>query len=280
MDMIGDLGRLVQVEILKYWRKPVARFAAILLLACPIAGDILLASISSRDAVFPRITYYLFASDMLMFIALMPVVISVIALGNDYDLGTVRSILSLGVPRHRFILAKIITTVSAVLINSATYVIGGLGAGLVSHTMLSDTPFFEAAGHDIFWRALGVTLVIAVVGYVSAGAVMLALVLGRTSWAGMLGGLGYFLGDFMLGGIGVANVRWLEGVHRYTFSYYALSLLDRIFVSDPNLTLPRAWGEQGPAHPIWALTALLLLGSTLVLVAILIFRRQDVLAKQ
>ncbi len=218
----------------------------------------------------------LFAGEVLLFVSVTIVVVAVLALGNDYELGTVRAILSQGVERHQFLLSKIIATVSAALVNGCAYMAGGLLSVFLAHVAFGSVQLLEAASHDLLWRALGVVLVIGLTGFVSSGIVMLALVLGRSSWVGMLAGLGSFLGDFYVGGLRMTHT----DVYRYTISYHALSMLERCFASDPHLHSPRAWLSQDRlAEPGRAVAVLLFYGCAFTLAAILLFRRQDLTAK-
>ena len=279
MDALKTLARLTQVEALKFWRKPVARAMLVLMLVGPIMGEVLLVRLSPRDAIFPRVAQFLFSGDLFLFIALITVVLSVMALGNDYELGTVRVILIRGVDRYLFILSKIIATVGAALANGLVYMTGGMVATFIVHAASSSVPFFEAAGEDILWRALGATGVIGLVNFVLSGIVMLALVLGQSSWIGMLAGLGYFFSDFFVGGVGSGSVLGVDDAYRYTVTYHALSILEQFFSSDPHLSLPRAWAEGGGANPGRAVVALLLYGAGITVVSLLLFHRQDLMAK-
>lgn len=276
MDALNALARLTGVEMLKFWRKPVAWLALGLMLLGPAGGEGLLALVSREHAVFPKITTFLFAGEILLFVSLATVVVAVMALGNDYELGTVRAILTRGVDRYQFVLSKIIATVGAALANGFAYMTGGLLAASLAHSAYSSVPLLEAAGHDLLWRALEVVLVIGLTGFVSAGVVMLALVLGRSSWIGMLAGLGFFLVDFSVGGLRMAGT----DVYDHTVSYHALSLLERCFASDPHLRMSSDWlSSGGMAEPGRAVTVLLLYGCAFTLAAILLFQRQDLTAK-
>lgn len=275
MDALKTLLRLTGVEILKFQSKPVAWVALILLFIFPIGGEVLLAWVSQRDAVFPRVTTFLFAGEVLLLVALTTIVVSVMTLGNDYELGTVRVILSRGVDRYQFILSKVLATVVAAFADGFAYISGTLLATVVTHVALSDVPLVEAAGADLVWRALGGVGVIGLTGFVSSGVVMLGLVVGRNSWMGMLAGLGSFMVDFYYGGLSMADT----DAYRYTVTYHALSLLKRWFESDPHLSLSGALMEHGLAEPGRALALLLLYGCGFTLAAILIFRRQDLTVK-
>ena len=279
LNTLKMLARLTQIEALKFWRKPIAFVVIMLMLVGPMIGVTILARLSPGDAVYPRIPQFLFTADMLIFIALATVVLSIMALGNDYELGTLRGILSRGVSRSEFIVSKIIATVLAALVYGIVFVAAGLVSSLVSHLSLSDVPFFEAAGADIFYRALGAAGVIALANFVLSGIVMLALVLGKSSWAGMLAGIGYFLIDFSIGGIGSGGVLGVRGAYRFTVTYHMISLMERLFPSDPTVSLPRAWIGQGFASPLSAVILLLLYGFMLTIASILLFQRQDLMAK-
>ncbi len=279
MNALTTLSRLTRIEIHKLWRKPSARAVLIFMFAGPILGEEILASISTREATFPRVTQFMFSSDMLMMVALMTVVISVLALGNDYELGTVRVILSRGVDRHLYILSKIITSVCAAFINGLVFIIAAFASTSVVHIAYSTVPFGEAVGADIFWRLLGATGVIGLVNFVLSGVVMLALVLGRSSWAGMLAGLGYFFGDFIVGGLGSGSVLGVSDAYRYTIAYHAISINELFFPSDPAVSLPRAWIDAGLANPTSAVAVLLFYGAVLAGISIFLFQRQDLMAK-
>lgn len=275
MDGLRTLSRLTRIEFIKFWRKSVARAVLVFMFIGPIAGEAILASFSVRDATFPQITQFLFSSDMLMMIALMTVVISVMALGNDYELRTVNVILSRGVDRYQFILSKIIASVGAAFINGLVFMAAALLSTFVVHLMHSDVPFFEAAGEDILLRLIGSMGVIGLVNFVLSGIVMLALVLGRSSWVGMLAGLGYFFADFIVGGLGSGKLSGVEDAYRYTIAYHAISINELFFPSDPSVSLPRAWIEDGFAAPLSAVIVLFLYGALLAVLSILLFRRQD-----
>jgi ABC-type transport system involved in multi-copper enzyme maturation permease subunit len=280
MDSLKTLMRLTRIEALKFWRKPIAIVVIVLMLAGPIIGEVLIARLSPRDAVYPRVTQLLFTADMLVFIALATVVLSVLALGNDYELGTLRGIISRGVSRHQFILSKIIATALAALVYGFIFMAAGVVSSLVAHLSLSNVPFFEAAGRDIILRALGATGVIGLVNFVLSAIVMLALILGRSSWIGMLAGLGYFFVDFTVGGIGTGSLLGVGDAYRYTVSYQAISIMERFFPSDPSISLPRAWIEQGFTSPGSAMIVLFFYGAMLTVVSVLIFQRQDLMAKR
>ncbi len=272
MDALNALVRLTGVEIVKFWRKPVAWLVLGLMLLGPVGGEVLLALVSREHAVFPKITTFLFAGEMLLFVSLTTVVVAVMALGNDYELGTVRAILTRGVARYQFVLSKIIATVGAALVNGFAYMTAGLLAASLAHVIYSNVPLLDAAGHDLLWRTLGAVLVIGLVGFVSAGVVMLALVLGQSSWIGILVGLGFFLVDFYVGGLRMAGT----DVYGYTVSYYALSLLERCFASDPHMRMSPDWlSSGGMAEPGRSVAILIFYGCGFILAAVLIFHRQD-----
>jgi ABC-type transport system involved in multi-copper enzyme maturation permease subunit len=279
MHDLKKLCRLTWVEVMKFWRRPITRAVLALMLIGPILGEVFLAQLSPRDAVYPRVTSFWFSADMLMFIALATVVLSILSLGNDFDLGTVRIILSRGVDRSDFLLSKIIATVISALVFGLTFIGFAVVSTVVAHVKISEVPLFDAAGGDFPWRALGAVVVIGLINFVLSGIVMLALVLGRSSWVGMLGGIGSFFLDFFIGGIGTGNVLGVEEAYSYTITYHAIGIMEKLFPSDPYLSLPRAWAEQGFANPSQAVIVLLLYGAGVTTLAIILFKRQDLTTK-
>jgi ABC-type transport system involved in multi-copper enzyme maturation permease subunit len=275
MDTLNSFLRLTGVENAKFWGKPVAWAVLGLMLIGPAAGEGFLLLADKASAVFPKVTTLMFIGEVLLLFTLTTVVLAVLALGNDYELGTVRVLLSRGVPRHQFLLAKIAATVVAALANGLAYMASGVLAASLAHLAYSDVPLAEAAGANLVWRALGVVMVLGLTGFVAAAVVMLALVLGRSSWIGMLAGLGAFLGDFFVGGLRFVQTE----AYRYTVSYHALSLLERCFPSDPGLRMSAAWSTSNLASPGRAIAVLLLYGCAITLAAVLLFRRQDLMEK-
>jgi ABC-type transport system involved in multi-copper enzyme maturation permease subunit len=255
--------------------KPVTWVTLILLLIGPIGLEAFLASVSQNDALFPRPA--LFAGEILLIVTLMTILVSVMALGNDYDLGTVRVVLSRGAERYQFILSKVLATVVVAFAYGFAYISSTLLATVVAHVALSDVPLAEAAGTGLAWRALGAVGVIGLTSLVFTGVVMLALVMGQSSWMGMLAGLGSFMIDFYVGGLSTAGN---TDAYRYTITYHASSLLERCFASNTTgMRMSGLLAEHGLAEPGQAMAALFLYSFGFTLAAILIFRHQDLTAK-
>jgi ABC-type transport system involved in multi-copper enzyme maturation permease subunit len=271
------LFTLARVEWMKYWNKTVARLVLVFMLVTPLAAEALLVKLSIRDAMFPRVNQFIFSPDLMMFLGMIMIVLAVLALGSDFDLGTVRTTLSRGVPRGLFITAKVLTVICAALVTAAVYVSAGMVAVATVHLTRGGPPFFEAAGGNILWRGIASVGMVGVVTFVLAGIVMLAVVLGRSSWTGMLAGLGYFFADFIVGGIGIGGLLGIADPHHYTMTYYALSVYERLFPSDPAISLPRAWAGEPLIAAQHALIILFLYGVGATAAAIVAFNRQDLL---
>lgn len=156
---------------------------------------------------------------------------------------------------------------------------GALLASSVAHITVSDLPLLEAAGKHLLWRAAGAIMVIGLVQFVLAGIVMLALILGRTSWAGMLAGLGYFAADLYAGGWGPPGLLEMVDAYRITVSYHALGLFEQLFAPHPYLSLQRSW-PAGAASPGRSVGFLLLYGCALTALSFLCLRRQDLMTRQ
>ena len=274
MDRLRTLLRLTGVEVTKFRLKPVTWVTWIVLFLFPALIELFLAlRVSHEQAVFPQVIRLLYAGEVLLVVAVTTVVVSVMALGNDYELGIVRTILVGGVERHQFVVSKVLATVVAALANGIAYMAGTLQATTVTHLALSDVPLREAAGASLVWRALEWVGVVGLVGFCFAGVVVLALVVGRSAWVGMLAGLGVFLADFAVGGLNV----FPSTLYRYTVSYHALSLLARHVASGTGLSA--SLGGYALSAPSRALVVLLMYGCGLILVAVLVFRRQDLMLR-
>jgi len=268
------LLRLTGVEIFKFRLKPVTWVTWLLLFLFPALIEVFLAvRVSHEQAVFPQVIRLLYAGEVLLVVAVTTVVVSVMALGNDYELGIVRTILVGGVERHQFVVSKVLATVVAALANGCAYMVGTLLATTVTHLLLSDVSLREAVGMSLVWRALESVGVVGLVGFCFAGVVIVALVVGRSAWVGMLAGLGAFLADFAVGGLNV----FPTGLYRYTVSYHTLSLLAWHVASGTGLAA--SLGGYELSTPGRALVALLAYGCALTLAAVLVFRRQDLMLK-
>ena len=274
MNTFNTLWRMITVELLKFRTKSMTWAALGILFTLPIFAELLLACTSQREAVYPQVINYLFGA-MLLMVALILIVVSIMALGNDYELDMVQVILSQGVNRAQFIMAKVIATLVVALAGGTLYVISALLSSYIAHTIISDVPFLTAAGQNIVWRALGSILVVGLVEFATAGIVMLGLVLGRKAWIGMAIGLGYFLVDFSIVIFGQTNPLGIQNGYRYTITYQATSLLEPLFPDALSFGLPQGWAAQGMISPGQAVITLIMYGGLLTAAAILIFHRQD-----
>jgi ABC-type transport system involved in multi-copper enzyme maturation permease subunit len=270
MATLNAVLRLTGVELLKLRSKSISSVTLLILLAGPVAGELSLVAVAQDDALFPRAV--LLAGELLLIIALMSVLVSVMALGDDYELRTVCVFVSRGIERYQFILSKVLATVVAAFAYGLAYVSSALLATTVAHIALSDVPLALAAGNDLLLRALGAVGVIGLTSFVFNSVVMLALVLGRSSWVGMLAGLGTFMADFYVGVLNISDTP----AQRYAVTHHARSLLERCFeCATTGMRMSGTLAAHGPVEPGRALVVLLLYGCGFTLAAMLIFRRQD-----
>ena len=286
MDALKNLWRLTGIELFKIRRKSITWSALLIMGFMPVFSLMIQVQLARRDAVFPYSGYILFGSDMLLFMVMITVVVSLMALGNDYELKTVRSILSRGIDRYQFILAKMLATFAVALVNGLVYTLSALAATILVHLNLSDIPLVDAAGENLFWRAMGTVGVIILVQFATAAFAMLALVLLRQSWAGLLGGMGFFFTDYFIGAFGPTELLGIQEVYRYTVTYHALGALAWLFKPDPkagmpgSFSMPHSWAAAGYAEPGEAVIFMLLFGCALTLLAILVFKRQDLMEQK
>lgn len=280
MQTLNSLWRLAGVELLKFHSKSISWVATLILSGLPVVGELLLVRFSPRQATWPGCGLVFFGGDMLLFVALISVIVAVMALGNDYELRTVQSFLGRGVKRSHFIISKILAASAVTLFNGLAYIFMALLATTLGHYNLSSTPLPEAAGESLIWRSLAAVGVILLVELVSAGVVMLTLVIGRKGWVGTFGGLGFFFADYFLGGLAPTNLMGVQEIYRYTVTYHALGLLARLFPSDPKLGLLRSWAAESAVKPVATILNLLLYASVLILLAIIVFRQQDLMEQR
>ena len=274
VDRVRTLFRPTGVEMTKFRLKSVTWVTWIVPFLFPAPIELFLAvRVSHEQAVFPQVIRFLYAGEVLLVVAVTTAVVSVMALGNDYELGIVRTILVGGVERHQFVVSKVLATVVAALANGCAYITGTLLATVVTHLALSDVPLRKAAGVRLIWRALASVGVVGLVGFCFAGVVILALVVGRNAWVGILAGLGVFLADFLLGGLSI----FPSDLYRYTVSYHALSLLARHVASGTGLAA--SLGGYEWSTPGRALLVLLVYGCGLTLGAVFVFHWQDLMLK-
>jgi ABC-type transport system involved in multi-copper enzyme maturation permease subunit len=270
MHTLNAVLRLTGVELLKLRSKPVSSVTLLMLSVGPVVGELSLAAIARDDALFPRAV--LLAGELLLIVALMSILVSVMALGNDYELGTVCAFVSRGIDRYQFVLSKVLATVVAAVAYGSAYVSSALMATTVGHITLSDVSLAQAAGPHLLRRALGAVGVIGLTSFVFTSVVMLALVVGRHSWVGMLAGLGTFMADFYVGVLSISEMP----AHRYAVTHHARSLLERCFKgATTGMRMSGTLAMHGPVEPGLALAVLLLYGCGFTLAAILIFRHQD-----
>ncbi|TET51073.1 MAG: hypothetical protein E3J64_07445 [Anaerolineales bacterium] len=272
MEALKTLLHLTGGELLKLRSKRVTWLALAMVVAIPVGVELLLGWAYPRDAVLPRSANTLLDGSVLQSIALTATVVSVIALGRDYELGTARAFLGRGVKRHEFVLSKVLATEVICVVGGVAYVSCTLLATVVGHTIMSDVPLAEAAGTALASRALAAGAVIVLAAFVTAGVVNAALVAGRSSSMGLLAGLGYFLVDFCACYMVAPDAE----LRRYSVTCQAGCLLERwsghqAGTYTSSLLTGACFGTPGQS-----LAWLLLLGGGFTLAAVLLFRRQDV----
>ena len=275
MATLKGLPALISAEFHKLRRKRVTWVALALVVAIPICAEVLLVWAYRRDAVLPRSAHLLLSGPVVVLVALTAATVSVIGLGRDYELGTVRAFLSRGVTRERFVISKVLATVATALAGGCAYAVSVLVTTAVGHALLSDAGLAQAAGVAVVRRALVTVAVVGLTGFVCAGVVNLALVMGRSSSMGMLAGVGYFLVDFYLCAIAAPGA----GTQRYAVTCQAGLLLECWAGDRSGMIAFESLISDGGAAPGRSLLVLLLLGGGLALAAVLAFRRQDLMEK-
>jgi ABC-type transport system involved in multi-copper enzyme maturation permease subunit len=271
MQTLKELPILIGAELHKLRRKGVTWVALALLVAIPVCVEVLLGWEYRRDALLPRSARLLLGSPVAVLVALTATTVCVIALGRDYELGTVRAYLSRGVTREGFAISKVLATVGTALAGGFAYAASALTTTAIGHVLLSDAALASSDLLAVLRRAVVAVAVVGLAGFVCAGVVNLALVIGRNSSMGMLAGLGYFLIDFFLCAIAAPGA----GTQRYSLTCHAGLLMECWSADQTGISAFELLIGEVTAEPARSLVILLLLGGGFTLAAVSLFRRQD-----
>jgi ABC-type transport system involved in multi-copper enzyme maturation permease subunit len=182
------------------------------------------------------------------------VVMAAATFGREYDLGTGRGLLMRGSPRVGMAIAK--TTVMLAAAGCTGVVASGIGA-----LAMRAVGWQPSASEAIQLLAQTGGLVV-LVGLSYTGAAAFGAIAGQSTTAGMLAGLTFFLGDFLLGTVRtrLPLSDWMPVSNLFTVA--------GIFES--------AIAGQQTRSPLDSTLRLLMVGAGLVFAAGLLFRRQDV----
>ena len=275
--MIHDLKTLVTVELFKSLR---ARLGRIALFSAFIGGAlpiILIGIIGNREAsTFPGVVPQVLLPSLTVLTGLISVLLSLSSWGDEYEYGTLRLLLSRSPKRWHFLLAK---TAAQALVLLAIIVIAlsaELLVGVLSHLIQADP---GKLGEQLQSLAQVLPPIIGVwwlAGMVYSGAVTLAITGGQSPTLGMIGGLGFYLGDLLLSNLGLGFSGWIGKVSIINSAFSLIASVLGGLYRQSGGALFSGMSEMAPAGPGQVLSRLILYSAGALLLAILIFRQRDI----
>jgi ABC-2 type transport system permease protein len=273
---------LLRMELLKLVKRPMTWILLILLLGGLGFGDLVgflnLRSVSpqTHESILRNLTLPTTIPVTLnLFARLGSIMLAILAastIGAEYNWGTLRPVLSTGVPRGRFLAAKLV----ALGLAAATFMVLAVGMNAVLAVpiaLLSDHAVFTGSV-DAAWLGdlaamLGRTLLIVLVPMALA---FLFAVVAQSQAVGIGVALGYTLGETVVAVLlGRLGLKWADAL---------IHLM--VFVNSQSLNLHNAFGPvDTAANPDAvgqgrALLTLLIYGAVCIVASLTIFVRRDV----
>jgi ABC-2 type transport system permease protein len=278
--MINELWSHVVVELFKTARARLGRialFTTFIGVALPI---ILIGILGEKNiSTFPGVVPQLLLPSLTLLIGITSVLLSLSSWGDEYEYGTVRVVLSRCPARWQFLLGKTV----ALAIALAAIIVLALAAevAVAAGSHLVQIGRAGLAGHlsDLMGVILPIMGAWWLAGMVYTGVVALVVVGTQSPALGMAAGLGYFLGDLLLSGLGLPGSG--GGYDNYTLvnNSYGLinSALGDLFRSGSNTIVSGMVTGTLPA-PGEALGRLLLYAAATLGLAYFLFRQRDLSA--
>ncbi len=272
---------LLRMELLKLLKRPmtwiltallhgaIGFFAVIAFLELrgdsPDARDQILGN-GTLPAILPVTTELLYVLGTIA----LPI-LAASSIGSEYNWGTLRPMLATGLPRGRFLAAKLL----ALALVAVAYVVGPLlmnAALAVPFASLHDRPIV-AVTVDLAWigdlaAMVGRTYLIVLVPTLIAFLIGLA---GRSSAAGIGAALGLIIGQLFVGMLLLEfGPAWAKAVVKFFPQQVSMVINEHYNGFGPAVTPPDVLGEGQ------ALLTLGVYGVACLIVAFLIFRRRDI----
>ncbi len=246
--------RLLQIELFKLRRLVVTRAVVLSIILGPavMVGVLRLATAEVRTIVEDPGDIVLVSVVLLAGVG--AVVMAAATFGREYDLGTGRGLLMRGSPRTGMVAAK---TAAMLAVAGCTGVVAS-GLGAIAMRAVGWQPSLSEA----VWLLAETSGLVVLVGLSYTGAAALGAIVGQSTTAGMLAGLTFFLGDFLLGTVRtrLPLSDWMPVSNLFTVAGIFESAIAGPQTHSPGDSFLR----------------LLMVGAGLVFAAALLFRRQDV----
>ncbi len=278
--MINELWSHVAVELFKTVRARLGRialFTTFIGVALPI---ILIGILGERNiSTFPGVVPQLLLPSLTLLIGITSVLLSLSSWGDEYEYGTVRVVLSRCPARWQFLIGKtaalaialaaiiVLAVAAEVAVAAGSHLVQIGRAGLAGH--LSDLIGVILPIMGAWWLA----------GMIYTGVVALVVVGTQSPALGMAAGLGFFLGDLLLSGLGLPGFG--AGYDHYTLVNNSYGLIDSalgdLFSPGSNTIVSGMVTATLPA-PGEALGRLVLYAAATLGLAYFLFQQRDLSA--
>lgn len=264
------LRPFVVAELFKLRHSRTARgaFAAVCITPLVLIG--VLRSLRADVATFPQVLQVIGASSWVL-VGLTTLLLTADWIGSEFEQGTARTVLGRGTPRWVFVVGKGVILLGMGAVNAfAAWLCGGIAA-LVSHMTLAGAAGLGDGVVALLTSGLaGVgVLVLEAAAYVGIG--LFIGVFTRSPAFTTLGGLGLFVGDFLLGEFAL-----IPGVEGGLGAWSILGNVGILLASLP-VTMMSVWAtsDRAGAEPKTAVFALVCYAIVGMMSACYLFRRRD-----
>ncbi len=274
------MGALIRMELLKLRKRPMAWTLLILLLGG--IGFITVVSVLQLQSVDPVIradllrnitlpgTFPRTAEFVYIFGSIMLAILAASTIGSEYSWGTLRPMLATGVPRGRFLAAKLVALalVAAIFVILPLLMNGLLALPIAAwNTMPMLTGTLDAAWFGNLAAIVGRTYLLVLMPM--AIAFFVALV-SRSQAAGIGAALGLMIGEQIVSVLlFTLNQPWTRAVANLLPGRNSQALLNHNTFG----AVPMIAGQPGEAR---AILTLVLYSVIALVIAVLVFRRRDV----
>lgn len=275
--MIRDLKTHITVELFKSLR---ARLGRIALFSAFIGGTvpiILIGIVGNREAsTFPSVVPQILLPSLTVLTGLISMLLSLSSWGDEYEHGTVRTLLSRSPERWRSLLGKTAANAIVLLAIILVALTGELLIAILSHLIQADAADLPEHLQSLIRVLPPIIGVWWLAGMVYSAVVTLVVTGGQSSTLGMIGGLGLFLGDLLLSNLGSGNSSGWAGEYSIINNCYRLisSILGDLYGHSEGGSFP-GMVETAPADPGQALGRLALYAAGTLVLAYLLFQRRD-----
>jgi hypothetical protein len=227
-------------------------------------------------STFPGVVPQLLIPSLTLLIGIISVLLALSSWGDEYEYGTVRAVLSRCPARWQFLLGKTAALAIAMMVIIVLAVAAETVVATLSHLIqIGETGLGEhlTSLARVILPLMGVWWL---GGMVYAGVVSLAVVGGGSPALGMAAGLGYFVGDLLLSGLGLPGAGAEYGDYTLVNNSYGLinSVLGDLFNPGSNSIVSGMVAGALP-DPGEALGRLILYAAGTLTVAYFVFRGRD-----